>query len=1036
MMSISRRRFIAGVSLTAISLGLPTVPLRAWPVHGSSSGGFNNKPVQINLTNIQVGGDYPFLNFLKASQGWILQGSATGLSAALDPTMLDDNGYWNNSTAAPNGVYTTFNFPSQQERPGAYVLKWPGNGSVGTFVTNATAFALGFTTVSQSGGIQTFTMASSPQPWFRAGYPISISGLSGGSWGGLNGNWTIASVTSTSLSINTGTTFTGSPTITSGTATFVTTTTVQNDSGLNGSGRYVFMPENDGPRGAGAQQGYIGVNSLNTTTDYPGCSGDIVFCHIDDEALVDAGKIFSQKFISTYSNAGVLRNLGWAGSLSNGANEALITTWSSRKPLSYYAWGAAQYRADLYCGATSNSSTTAFAATAPSGWAGLVDKATIQVKWNASQYANITGLASDGAGNTIITVSNTSADTTFANGDQIKIDNVGNGSGSGWTSINNVAYTVASVSGNTFKVPYDSSAATGTPSFGVAYHTAISLDVGGSGAINVLNENCGALDLYSSVGGLQTSLNGLAWSQSFNFSTLVYDATLNAWMKFGGDVAYESFPLTNGVPVELYPALTKATGAHVHFVSPHLACNPLTDFLPQFALYMKANLPSWCIPRYEGPNELWNTATGFFQTPFAIAQSAAMGYPTNFDDWYGKVMSIIGQALSQIYGVKPGVAANYGVYVGIQSTLARQVGSIAVQRVESTAFVAAGVAPPSLTIPGFGTLTFQAVAAAAAGAATANNYVSHVCLAQYWNPNYQGTTEETTLATNWAGCTIADGQISDGVFTVNQVQNGTVIFDGTMSIWGDGLPIPGITITGQLSGTPGGVGTYSLSDSTFNPGFRQAYYGGVDFTTGDTYVESAKDWYGTGSINGSALTLSATTSGDEPSAGSGSLFVSGGSIPYGTYNNCIISGGSYPNYTLDGSPGNQVDVSLRIGNFSSLDGCSNLYQNAAAYANNHGIKKVAGYEGCYSPDYSGQFAADSLKAFSRWSHYITSYTKENYDNFFNAAINAGLSGMTMEFPSLFLATGIYPTGGVWQTLEDIYANPQPPQWTETVAYPN
>ncbi len=78
-----------------------------------------------------------------------------------------------------------------------------------------------------------------------------------------------------------------------------------------------------------------------------------------------------------------------------------------------------------------------------------------------------------------------------------------------------------------------------------------------------------------------------------------------------------------------------------------LAIDPATDFMPSLAQFCRDNGPSWMVPRFEGPNELWNNAGGFYQTGYANAKATAYGWGADFHNWYGKVLSVLGQAVKQ-----------------------------------------------------------------------------------------------------------------------------------------------------------------------------------------------------------------------------------------------------------------------------------------------------------------------------------------------------------------------------------------------------
>jgi hypothetical protein len=93
---------------------------------------------------------------------------------------------------------------------------------------------------------------------------------------------------------------------------------------------------------------------------------------------------------------------------------------------------------------------------------------------------------------------------------------------------------------------------------------------------------------------------------------------------------------------------------------------------------------------------------------------------------------------------------------------------------------------------------------------------------------------------------------------------------------------------------------------------------------------------------------------------------------------------------------------------------------------------MCGYEGGYSPDYTGggQSQVDLLRAASKQVPSLSGFTTMNYNNF------AGLSdaNFTSEFPSCFQLSGAMPSNNAWSVLDDIYQTPNPPQWTAIIAF--
>lgn len=250
------------------------------------------------------------------------------------------------------------------------------------------------------------------------------------------------------------------------------------------------------------------------------------------------------------------------------------------------------------------------------------------------------------------------------------------------------------------------------------------LDINGTGAVNVLNEYAGALSADTN-----SYVEGGTWR---SIATLVYDADLKGWIKFGGDVALASTGISNGCPPELMIRLCAEVGAHPHFIAPALAVDPLTDYIPRLAALCRSEGPAWMVPRFEGPNELWNRAAGFLPSGYAVAKAGAYGWGPDLHNWYGKVMSVMGQAVSAAYG---GNRNAYQVLCGVQTATGRSMEGTAASnaRLSSAKYVSqAGPAQAPYT------------------KSPAARWVTHVCCAQYYTPSDHGSPREREQAAEYA----------------------------------------------------------------------------------------------------------------------------------------------------------------------------------------------------------------------------------------------------------------------------------------------
>ena len=388
----------------------------------------------------------------------------------------------------------------------------------------------------------------------------------------------------------------------------------------NGSGRYEF--------GTSEDRFVIGISSIGNPR-----ITDLKVFHVDDEAALNSGEIFGTKFKQRLveANFGVIRFAEWQY-----CNSTNVTTWATRKPITYVVYSGSEFRASLYAGLTTNVGA-AYHAMLPNFI--LADKATVIVKFNASGDGPCT------------------------------------------------------------------------------------LNVSGTGDINILDENADALSSGKSspVGGTRHSI-----------ATLVYDATLNAWIKQGGDLAVGSKGIENGCPPELMVRLCAEVGAHPYFVTPPFSIDPATNYIPSLASLCRANGPPWMIPRFEGPNECWNTAPGAYSTGYAKAKATAYGWGADFHNWYGKIMSVLGQAVSTAYGND---RKKYQVLCGVQTVMANHPGAMSScnARLASTKYLSQS-SPPQSTY----------------AKSAASNWVTHICCAQYFQPSDFGTQRETAAAADYA----------------------------------------------------------------------------------------------------------------------------------------------------------------------------------------------------------------------------------------------------------------------------------------------
>lgn len=751
--------------------------------------GFNGGRSQTGISYPQAGNEFPFINFMKSAQGW------TCGSDVPNPDELNADGY--PLTSASGTCWTGGNFgmststwtPTQAERPGNYVLKWTGNG--------------------------TLTLGS------------------------LNGTVTPVS---------------GSLTSSGGSGRYVVSTT-----------GYNFTP---------------GIASVGSPI-----ISDIRLVHADDEALLDAGAVFGVKLKEKLveANFGAIRFLDLQF-----ANYTNVTTYSTRKPVSYVFYQGDEYRASLWAGITTNVGVAYSSSATPSGWAGLVDKATVSVKWNVSASSDATTLA-----------------------------------------------------------------------------------VAGTAAKPVRDQT-----------GSATSTNNNNRAVAGKISTLVYDATLDCWLKFGGDVAYQSVGLTNGVPTEIMLQLANEVRAHSYWVTPYLSIDPATDYMPSLMTYVRDNGISGTIPRFEGPNEDWNSL--FFVTGYANNKAQAYwGIGNGFHEWHGKAVSILGQMGSAVFS---GNRSRYQILLGVQTASGASGGTSGSDARQTAAqFVASGPAQSALT-GSWGTINFTQSAA--------SGWATHVALAQYISPSMMYKLAELTngyayVVTNagnpTAQQTIAD-TYADTLAGASDLYN--LSYMNTLYVaWCNWA-------TTYSQGCTGYEGDYSPD---YNGSNWSSTISGATAT--NPCVLTLADTSNARYNGGSALSGNAAVAGM-------SLTVSGLGGTLGT----LLNGNTYT--VQSGVSGNSVPIGVNCSAASYSTAGTATYVNSALYTN--------------TLRYAGKYGTN-----------LGTYTTTNMNNFAaaggtfpaNLVVGGTSTGLTRTDPIGTVG------GGVWGIFDpSVYAATPSPQWGAIVTF--
>lgn len=211
-------------------------------------------------------------------------------------------------------------------------------------------------------------------------------------------------------------------------------------------------------------------------------------------------------------------------------------------------------------------------------------------------------------------------------------------------------------------------------------------------------------------------------SQIYNhWSTLTYDLGLNAFLLANNQNSNSG--LQGGYPTEWFVRCANDIGAYPWLVQPPYSMDPPTDYAVQQSSYTVTNLKPGIVAVFEPTNELWNY--GFFNTQYADNKEfLRTGNNFDHDNWYGRVVSQMGQTISSTYG------ANRNLY-----------------KVEACM-------PPNEGIPtkGGGGADNRVASPeyVAAGGSAAYNWITDICINGYYQSSYAGTVTEVGLAYWWA----------------------------------------------------------------------------------------------------------------------------------------------------------------------------------------------------------------------------------------------------------------------------------------------
>lgn len=314
----------------------------------------------------------------------------------------------------------------------------------------------------------------------------------------------------------------------------------------------------------------------------------LVFCRSDQEALHDAGEIFNPDLIAFQRdlNPKVLRVMDLCAVNANPTNAGFNAQHAYRAPSGALMYGLARWEPTAWVGDLGQTGD-AYSCSAPSGWGGLVDGATVigRIVTGATGGIAVSAAANNGSGLIRLTVASTASLST---GQRVGITRTGGGAG-----IASGVWAITVIDGTHIDLQnsvYTSESFAGT--LGVA-----TLDVASSGAKPVSGINGGS-------GGIPSNFIG----------TFIYNAVRDCWL-LGGT----SNGIQCGVPIEVLVALANKLRVNL-WVCFNLQYTD--NSVSSTVQYVRDNLNSTLTAYYELSNEIWNT--GFYQFQWATYAARAL----------------------------------------------------------------------------------------------------------------------------------------------------------------------------------------------------------------------------------------------------------------------------------------------------------------------------------------------------------------------------------------------------------------------------
>ena len=721
---------------------------------------FNGGKMQVNFGFAPGGGMYPYINLVKSAANW-----ANASQVTVNPGLLDSNGY--PTSAVGTNAFLIFNIFPLSVYSGSYTVLFDGGGTVHFGGTNNSSPSP--LTDLTSGSTVTFGAGSTTANLYIRTYPVTNLAFVRTDW--LVPYWNKGEIINPDLVAL----------LKNNKMAVIRFMQWMNNNEQTEAFWTDRMPKDyvcyGGP--------YYNTAKYAGTTSHSGNDYSITF---------GSGAPTDKQQIHLYFDANATLHQNTAATLTTGNPTAVNWTahgLSAGDPIMFNSTGVVRpiYAAAVYYVSATSLLTNSFQVVTTPGGSNLVTgtMSIVSGTYNSSSGLVTLTLAgnvgqSSGCSVTISGVTGTGADLALTDVTTTC------GSSSAFTTL---TYTIATAKTIT-------SITGGTVLLNNFYSGGITTSISVSRPPTLNLNGTGAIPFSYAYGN---TLNGAAQQPTTaTIATCVYDADLKIWMKYGGDGQDKDQGIWASVPYELMIDICAKVGCHPWFNTPMWSSDPPTGYMASLAALVKSTGPSWMIPRFEGSNEQWNGAPGFWNNLYSTNKrffhwdwNIAQGSPAP-DPWYAMQIAVLGQDIASVYGPLDPTKAQ--VIIGMHTTDGTGGHN---ERFLGTIWIANGP-------------TFAGYSSTAA-------YLNatHLCGTDYATPFDDGAQQQVTEAWNWAAAVTA----SD-VTTQNSILD---TFLNSLSTTGSGGTHTGTTPENVSYATSLAGNIYGLKLCWYEGGFNTAFSG-------------------------------------------------------------------------------------------------------------------------------------------------------------------------------------------------------------------